>query len=176
MTFQLAQLKTTVCDDLNLRKITARWFRALQKGVNSELHALSPSDYQNAFESCHRPLELCMQSRGESSETMSMQKVNQTATFCFTDLQTSPNKQPSYKQFKRHKDKQQDLHSMLAHMHANTYTHMDTHSHAYVHMHTRTHTCMHMHTHTHTTHTHTHTHTPTHTRTHKHPPHSTQLK
>ena len=169
MTFQLAQLKTTVCDDLNLRKITARWFRALQKGVNSELHALSPSDYQNAFESCHRPLELCMQSRGESSETMSMLKVNQTATFCFTDLQTSPNKQPSCKQFKRHKDKQQDTQHVNTHACKHIHTHGHTLTCIRTHAHTHTHTCMHMHTHTHNTHAYTHTPTHTHAHTNIHP-------
>ena len=35
------------------------------EAVNSELHALSPSNYQNAFEYWCAWLELCVQSRGE---------------------------------------------------------------------------------------------------------------
>ena len=36
----------------------------LAKAVNSELYALSPSNHQNAFETWHRLLELCVQSLG----------------------------------------------------------------------------------------------------------------
>ena len=44
--------------------------RDFAKAVNSELHALSPSDYQNAFESWRRRLELCVRSGGECFEGM----------------------------------------------------------------------------------------------------------
>ena len=68
----------TVCDDLHLRKITARWtphlltdqqpfsrIQDLTKTLNSELHTLFLSDYQNAFDSWIRRLELCVRSGGE---------------------------------------------------------------------------------------------------------------
>ena len=42
-------------------------FQALAKAVNSELHALSPSDYQNAFESWHRWPELYVCKAEEST-------------------------------------------------------------------------------------------------------------
>ena len=76
-----------VRDDLNPRKIVVRWvytliketlangrkcsrIQGLAKAVNSELHAFSPSDYRNAFESWRRQPQLCVRSRGEYFEGM----------------------------------------------------------------------------------------------------------
>ena len=52
--------------DRNFPTFTSR--RA--KATNSEFHALSPSDYHNAFESWCRELELCLGSTGEYFEGM----------------------------------------------------------------------------------------------------------
>ena len=76
---------------LPLSKLAGRKFSSFQDlvtAIKSELLASSPSDYQNAFETWSRRLELCVRSWREYFEGLWVLLLNGTATASCTHLRT----------------------------------------------------------------------------------------